>query len=342
MDKKQKRFVLIAFILIGLFFVPSLFFSPFDTIATPNGYDGLATSIQSVEHPDYTKGASLWPSSLYYKGYDPDFRIEGILGVDATGIKASISGNNLLTDETVKLPDLTVEQDNGDGTITNITLKQSIITWEFNVLVETYGIGSDAIKDISFIFYLANNQYSVFKGATEQRIAILKVTNMDVVYPSQQGRMDVEPRIAGADFELRNPTTNDKLVSVPDGIDIGYNLDNLLASDDATFHIDVSYAKPVISLGGARTEVSAPFRIQVDMLLIGEYVYTRPYEEIVLPEPEKTPWQMLGDWLGGVFSALGNYFQAPIMALIIIVGMGIAAVIIIRFTQRPKYNRYKR
>lgn len=308
--------LLLVAILLGMGFVG---IRPFG-VGMPHGYDGVVATAHSVEH-DYANVVTV--SDPFYRGIDPD----GL----PTGLRASCNSPQYvghIDDD----PIVTFEKVMVDGVVKNKTktIKVSKVNFEMNIDVETYGFGTHMIRDVSFWFELQNNPFSIFTGADEVAIAVIKVATTTRPVIEQKGDdIDFFPKAGGQQIALY--TMNDvKLPDVPDWLEKDYVVENIEKLQNVKFAIDVFIADPiwqVVWFGGYRVDCLVTFTLSIDVMLFGEWTDLKPWEEYIPPEPDLTLWEQFTKWLEGVSPDALSFLM--LMAWIII-GF-IATILILRF-----------
>ncbi|MHA1812737.1 MAG: hypothetical protein ACTSYX_04800, partial [Candidatus Thorarchaeota archaeon] len=166
-------------------------------------------------------------------------------------------------------------------------------------VLETYGDGWVSIKDVKFWILLENNAFSVFTSADETAVAVLNVYTSERPEIGQQGKkLDFDPEGGGYDLPLYT-AEGQKVSSVPDWLQDEYAVENLKRLQTVRFPITVIEAAPttVSFFDWSRVECQAVITLGIDVLLFGQWEELRPYHKVEPPEPDKTWWDMLQDWL---------------------------------------------
>ena len=286
----RRNFVCIGIlILILVVMVGSIGIRTFQ-VGMPHGYDGVVATAHSVEH-DYENVVTI--SDPFYQGIDPD----GL----PTGLRASCNSPQYVGHVDAD-PIVTFEKVMVDGKEMNETktIKVSRVNFEMNIDVETYGYGTHMIQDVSFWFELQNNPFSIFTGADEVAIAVIKVATTSRPVIEQKGDdIDFFPKAGGQQVALY--TMNDvRLPDVPPWLEADYVVENIAKLQNVKFKIDVFIADPIWEvgwLGGHRVDCLVTFVLSIDVMLFGEWKVLKPWEKYIPPEPELTLWEQFLKWM---------------------------------------------
>lgn len=320
----MRRDVLVVITLVGILvlIVGSGFANtPAFNIGMPHGYDGVVSTAHSVEH-DYGNVVTL--SDPFYQGIDPDGY--------TTGLRATCTSPQYVghVDED---PIVTFEKVVVDGIEKNetTTIEVSRVNFEMNIVVETYGWGVQPIHDVSFWFELQNNPFSIFTGADDVAIAVIKVATTTLPVIDQEAEeLDFFPKAGGQQIALY--TMDDvRLADVPPWLEQDYVVENIERLQNVKFAIDIFEADPiweyVFPFGSQRVECQVTFTLSIDVMLFGEWKTLKPWEEYIPPDPDLTWWEQFTAWLET--STPGVLDFVMLMAWVII-GF-VATIVIFRF-----------
>ncbi len=292
--------------------------TPSLNIGMPHGYDGIVSTAHSVEH-DYDIVETM--SDPFYQGIDPD----GFpTGLRATATSPQYVGH--VDEEDI----LTFEKVMVDGVYQNETktIKVSRVNFEMNINVETYGWGVQPINDVSFWFELQNNPFSIFTGADDVAIAVIKVATTTLPVIGQEGdKLDFFPKAGGQQIALY--TMDDtKLPSVPSWLEKDYVVENIKRLQNVKFAIDIFTADPIMEFGffsQSRVECMVTFTLSIDVMLFGEWRTLKPWEEYIPPDPDLTWWEQFVEMMTGE-----DLISFILLMAWVIVGF-IATIVIFRF-----------
>ena len=294
---------------------------PTFNIGMPHGYDGIVATAHSVEH-GYDVVESV--SNPYYQGIDPD----GF----PTGLRATCTSPQYVghVDEE---PIVTFEKVTVDGVDKNetTTIKVSRVNFEMNINVETYGWGVQPINDVSFWFELQNNPFSVFTGADDVAIAVIKVSTTSLPVIDQKGEdIDFFPKAGGQQIALYT-MDGARLPDVPSWLEKDYVVENIARLQNVKFAIDIFEADPiweyVFPFGSRRIDCMVTFTLSIDVMLYGEWKVLKPWEEYTPPDPDLTWWESLMLWID---SAMPDTLSFIMLIVWVIVGF-VATIVIFRF-----------
>lgn len=313
---------LLIAIIVGMGFVGIATLS----VGMPHGYDGVVANVHSVEH-DYEDFTTI--SDPFYKGIDPVMTAYPV-AESPTGLRASCNSPQYVG-HVDRDPIVTFEKTLVDGKEMNETktIQVSKVNFEMNIVIDTYGYGTHAIRDVTFWFELKNNPFSIFTGADEVAIAVLKVSTSEKPNIKQKGDdIDFMPADKGQQFSLY--TAGDKLPAVPDWLAEDYIAENIAKLQNVRFKIDVLLADPAwqaVWFGGYRVDCLVEFVLSIDVMLFGGWTDLKPWEEFDPRDPDLTLWEQFQLWLEE--NAPGALSFIMLMAWVI-VGF-VATIVIFRF-----------
>ena len=276
------------------------------------GYDGIEATITRADHdyPTYTEDIGLTGYGI--DPYEPG-RVEAITRAAETGLRIEI-GQPTQVDTRLDWSDSISVLDAEAETNTTTVWEAHIIYLEMGAAISTYGDGVWTIRDVDFWIRLIENPYSFFTGADESEAYILAVRTTESAVID--GDIDVEPTSKAYGFDLV-PLSEDP---PPQWIlDSGYTK-TLGAGKEVEFRLRCLDATPSHFFGFFREEASAKFKIQVEVLLFGEWEVTQEYIEF--------DWPIAPDFLADLIVFL------TLMAWVI-VGF-IATILIFRFVPDMK------
>lgn len=295
----------------------------------PHGYDGIVASMHSVEH-HYGDGLVREDNGLYYMGIDPYATVYGVEIPMETGIRCSITApqakGSLEFDPVEWWEKVMI-----DGVSYNQSTRREAHRYNFQMTarIETYGNGFDTISDVTFWIAVENNDFSIFTSGDEVAVAIINVYTVDVPVVAQKGvDIDFEPKAGGADFAIYS-SDGEKMTSVPDWLQESYVLENFEKFSDIRFPIHVLSATPGNDWG-ARVDCQVEFTIGLDVEVVGEWKQLRPWRDVVQPEPDKTIWEMLLEFLEDPFAFIGTVIW-------VIVGF-VGTVLVLKFVPDPRFK----
>lgn len=316
----SKKYIIIGLLIIAIVVGGGLVGRTSFNIGMPHGYDGVVATSHSVEH-DYDDVTTI--SDPFYKGIDPN----GI----PTGLRASCSSPQYVghIDED---PIISFEKVMVDGEEKNetTTIKVSRVNFEMNIDVETYGFGTSMIRDVSFWFELQNNPFSIFTGADDVAIAVIKVATTTRPVIEQKGDdIDFFPKAGGQQFALYT-MDNDKLPDVPSWLEKDYIVENIEKLQNVKFAIDVFIADPIWQVawgGGYRVDCLVTFTLSIDVMLFGEWKTLKPWDEYIPPDPDLTLWEQFVNWVEENAPGVLSFIM---MMIWVLVGF-VATIVIFRF-----------
>ena len=257
--------VLILVVLVGGSLLPFMI----------TGYDGIESTISRVDHkyPHYQEDVGL---TSY--GIDPHTPIiDGVVLDMQTGLRIEI-GQPMQTETRMDWSDTIEVLDKEAETNTTTIWEAHIVYMEMSATISTYGSGVLTIEDVDFWIRLIENPYSYFTGADESEAYILAVTTLEKAGIS--GDIDVDPTAGGRGLPL-TPLSD---APVPQWIlDSGYT-GSLGKGKEVEFRLRCLDATPTYFIW--RTEASATFRLQVEVLLFGEWEVVQEYIPWDWPVPE--------------------------------------------------------
>jgi hypothetical protein len=241
------------------------------------GYDGIESTISRVDH-----GYIYYEEDVGLTGYgiDPYLPvIDGLAMPMQTGLRVEIGQPRQVETRTDWSDSISVLDKEAETNTTTIW-EAHIVYMEMGATISTYGSGTLTIQNVEFWIRLIENPYSFFTGADESEAYILAVSMIDKAVIS--GDIDVEPTAKGYGFPL---TTLSDDPTPQWLLDSGYT-GNLGRGKEVEFKLKCLDATPSHIAGMFRTEASATFRIQVEVLLFGEWEVVQEYIEWDWPIPE--------------------------------------------------------
>lgn len=306
----------------------------------PSGYDGPTAEIVDVyggsQAWDVGDGEDYWNSGSS-AGYDS--LVPWVQ--NPTGIKASIDiMPNVDMENAIELegiPDVEeILETFDDGTERVKLWRARKIKCDMGITVSTYGDGLDQVRDITWIIQLKANDYSVFSGADETISFILLVEILNVTGDRPVGDEGayvfwqvMEDMVIGQALYMDPIETGE----LPDWlIDSGMNLVNLQKLQTVNFNIRMITGG--LPLGAPRVESQFTYKIGFDLLLFGEWDFTRDIHDWK-PPIFANLWDVILDGLDD----LKELFGEDIMMIITIVIVAFAGVLLIKILIGARMKR---
>ena len=257
-----------------------------------SGYSGLEARMLGVDIPiDYKTVTYSAISNKIILDVNLASAASWIEANDPTGLTVSISQPQQYqvgTPVQTATVNSRFENETGNYTVSKY-FKSTIITMQMSIEFQTSGWGLEFIRSLTYWIQLQQNPNTVFQKANSSFAAILDVVTHDIP-TTNGGTWTISPDASGFDLPLTSLST----VPVPEWVSQMNYTDTISNLAIVKFPVSVVKAAPSSTFGGWRVDGDLLLKLDIDVLLLGEWIQVRPWHATELPPPPPNPFAAVG------------------------------------------------